>query len=247
MSNCKPCAEANFCQRLFISVIVPVYNGAGFLREALDSVTVQNYTPIEIIVIDDGSTDTSALVIRSFAEASLVPLRYVFQTNQGPGAARNRGIGLARGELIAFLDQDDLWLPDKVERQVARLRQDPALGYVLTMSEFFLDAGLARPEWLRPEQLSMAQVGFLPSCLLARRRVFEQIGLFDSTQTTSSDADWFFRAKDACVPMAVIPKVLVRHRIHLGNQTRLVSKIQAELATIVRRSVQRKRQEEAIT
>ncbi len=223
-----------------VSVVVPVYNGAAYLGEALESVWEQTCPALEVIVVDDGSTDHSAQLVAALAERAARPLRYVFQTNQGAGAARNRGIDLAQGELIAFLDQDDLWLPTKIERQVERLRQDPALGYVLAMSEFFVDAGFARPEWLRPKQLESAQAGFLPSCLLARRRVFEQIGLFDPALTTSSDADWFFRAKDAQIPMAVLPQVLVRHRFHAGNQSRLIAKIQTELIAIARRSVRRK-------
>lgn len=224
-----------------VSVVVPIYNGAAYLGETLESVWQQTYPTLEAIVVDDGSTDSSAHIVAALAERAPVPLRYVFQANRGPAAARNRGIGLAQGELIAFLDQDDLWLPDKIQCQVERLRQNPALGYVLTMSEFFLDAGFARPEWLRPEQLASAQAGFMPSCLLAQRWVFDQIGLFDPTLTTSSDADWFFRAKDAHIPMETLPQVWVRHRFHAGNQSRLIAKIQTELIAIARRSVRRQR------
>src|SRR5436853_749734 len=97
-----------------VSVIIPVYNCEQYLAEAIQSVLAQTHPTIELIVVDDGSTDNSAAVAKSFAV-----VRYVFQRQGGPGAARNRGISLARGSFLAFLDADDVWVAGKLTRQLA--------------------------------------------------------------------------------------------------------------------------------
>src|SRR4029079_2498347 len=104
-----------------VSVIVPVYNGERYLREALESVFAQTYRAIEVIVVDDGSPDDSGTIGQSFPE-----VRYIHQTNQGVAAARNNGIEAARGEFFAFLDQDDLWVPEKLNVQVEYFLGHPA-------------------------------------------------------------------------------------------------------------------------
>ncbi len=98
-----------------VSVVIPCYNAARFLRETLDSVLNQTHAPLEVLVIDDGSTDESAAIAQSYGP----PIRVICQPNQGESVARNRGIEEARGEWIAYLDADDLWLPEKLERQLA--------------------------------------------------------------------------------------------------------------------------------
>src|SRR5881227_962875 len=111
-----------------VSVVIPAYNVGPLISETLDSVLAQHYRHFEIIVVNDGSPDTPAL------EAALAPYRdritYIAQENAGPGAARNAGIERARGELIAFLDGDDIWLPECLTEQVARANADPGLAVV---------------------------------------------------------------------------------------------------------------------
>src|ERR1043165_3045241 len=119
-----------------VSVIIPVYNGARHLRAALESVFAQTYRSFEVIVVDDGSVDESAIIAQSFPE-----VRYIHQTNCGVAAARNHGIEAARGEFLAFLDQDDLWTPDKLRLQIEYLLSHPEIGYTLTRQKFFLDPG----------------------------------------------------------------------------------------------------------
>jgi glycosyltransferase involved in cell wall biosynthesis len=102
-----------------ISCIVPVYNGERYLGETLDSIFAQTYQPLEIIVVDDGSTDGTATVAASYGQR----VRYLCQTNQGKAAARNRGFGAAQSEFIAFIDADDLWHPEKLTRQITRLHE----------------------------------------------------------------------------------------------------------------------------
>jgi len=111
-----------------VSVIIPAYNGAAFLPEAIDSVLAQDYEPLEILVVDDGSTDDTHDVLRPYAPR----IRYFYQENRGPSAARNLGIERARGDLIAFLDADDRWLPGKLAAQVAALGTQSAAALVHT-------------------------------------------------------------------------------------------------------------------
>jgi glycosyltransferase involved in cell wall biosynthesis len=107
-----------------ISVVIPCYNAAAYVGEAVRSVLTQTLPPHEVIVIDDGSTDASATVLSEFGSS----VTLVRQTNQGVAAAVNLGVSKARGEAIAFLDADDVWLPDKLERQVAVLMAEPSFG-----------------------------------------------------------------------------------------------------------------------
>ena len=115
-----------------VSVIVPVHNGARFLAAALDSVAAQDYGSMEIVVVDDGSSDNSAEIAASYR------VRLLQQPNRGVAEARNAGVAESSGELLAFLDQDDLWLERKVSRQVAALEADPTLGFVLTRIDILL-------------------------------------------------------------------------------------------------------------
>ena len=113
-----------------ISVIIPVFNGAAYVREAIESALAQTYQPFEVIVLDDGSTDGSAEIVRS------LPVAYVHQANAGLAAARNAAISHARGNYIALLDCDDIWLPTKLERQLAALEADESAGFALCYQRY---------------------------------------------------------------------------------------------------------------
>jgi glycosyltransferase involved in cell wall biosynthesis len=147
-----------------ISVIIPAYNSAAYIEAALQSALEQTYPPSEIIVIDDGSADDTA------AKAGSYPVRVLRQRNGGPAAARNAGIREATGEWIAFLDADDSWIPEKLERQVGHLG-DPALGIVSSSARW--QSGLVSTEQLWEGNR------VLTSCCLARRRAIVEAGYFD--------------------------------------------------------------------
>jgi glycosyltransferase involved in cell wall biosynthesis len=220
-----------------VSVIVPVYNGERFLAEALDSVCAQGYSPLEVIVVDDGSTDQTAKVVDKFKDKVV----YFFQQNSGPAAARNKGIASARGAFIAFLDADDLWAPNKVERQVDYLLQHPETGCVFTHQRIVIEPGTEWPHWLREEFLQNDHIGYIPSSLIVRRPVFGQLGNFDPSYRTAEDYDWFFRAKEAGITMAVLPETLLHKRIHDSNLTRQVKMIHIKLVHAVKSSLARRR------
>jgi glycosyltransferase involved in cell wall biosynthesis len=199
-----------------VSVIVPVYNGAAYLGEALASVRAQNYSPIELIVVDDGSYDASPEIAASYR-----PAQRVRQDHQGAAAARNRGLTLSTGLFLAFLDQDDWWEPNKLRQQVDYLLAHPEVDYTTTRQRFFLSPGAGTPLWLKPEQLEDDQPGSTPSTLLARRGAFERWGQFDPQQPLTSDADWFQRTQQAGARWYELPEALTHRRIHTDNHARL--------------------------
>lgn len=222
--------------RPLVSVIIPVYNGERYLATTLQSVLAQDYRPFEVLVIDDGSEDRSAEIVRGFPE-----VRYFHQRNQGAAVARNAGLENARGELVAFLDADDTWMPAKLSLQVRHLLDHPELGFVLTRQRIVLDPGVERPSWLKPELLADDSIGYVPSTLLARRSVFTRIGGFDPRLVPAEDAEWFFRAKDAGIPMAVVPEVLLHKRVHGANLSHGTAINQPRLLQALRASIERQR------
>lgn len=219
-----------------VSVIIPVYNGARHLRAALESVFAQTYRPFEVIVVDDGSTDDSGVIAQSFPE-----VRYIHQANQGVAVARNNGIEAARGEFFAFLDQDDLWTPEKLKVQVEYLLNNPDLGYTLTQQQFFLDPGATLPSWFRKELFSTVHAGWSLNSLVGRRTAFEQVGNFVTGYVAASDSDWFFRAKAKEIPMEVVPELLLLKRIHDSNESGRAKMVLSELLKVVKTSLDRQR------
>ncbi len=219
-----------------VSVVVPVYNGAPFLPRALASVQAQGYPRLETIVVDDGSTDGSAGVAGRYPG-----VRCLAQDNGGVAAARNTGIRAAQGELLAFLDQDDMWLAGKLTTQVGYLVEHPEVDFVLARQRIALEPGTDRPSWLPPALLAQDHVGYFPGTLVARRRVFDAVGLYDPRTPPGESADWFARARDAGVPMAILPQVLLEKRIHDHNQSHDVDRVRHAVLTALRASVDRKR------
>lgn len=221
---------------LLVSVIVPVYNGARHLAEALGSIVAQDYDPIEIIVVDDGSVDYSAEIAGAYDE-----VRLIRQQNKGPGASRNRGIEVAKGGFIAFLDQDDLWRPRKLSCQINALMEDPHLLYVIGRQEYFLEPGIQPPAWFKKKHLMKNHVAYEPGMMVARREAFDVIGFFDPDLLLTSDVDWFFRAKDQKAPMLMLPDLMLRKRVHSENQSFQSAEHNRELLTVLKRSMQRQR------
>ncbi len=209
----RPRSGARAVSGPLVSVIVPVWNGERFLAEALDSILAQEYEPLEVIVVDDGSTDGSAAI------AQARDVRYYVQPNRGPGAARNTGVAAAQGELLAFLDQDDVYLPGKIARQVETLADRPEIGFVFTRIDVFLEPGVERPAWLPADWLVAPPIGYCPSTLMIRRDAFAAVGEFDTDYSAFSDGEWFVRARRAGVENVVLEDVAVRYRIHGSNQS----------------------------
>lgn len=229
-----------------VSVVIPVYNREKFIADALQSIFDQDYEPLEIIVVDDGSTDCTAEIVRSFQK-----IRYFYQPRHGvagPAAARNRGLQETKGDLISFLDSDDIWLSEKTRLQVNYLQTNPDKGFVLCRLKNFIEKGAATPAWLDERiKRNVADdhlASFIPSTLMARRSVFEKVGNFDPSFVLGDDTDWFLRAREAAVPMGVIPEVLLRRRIHDSNLSHLMNDselIPKNVMKIVKTSIERKK------
>ena len=198
-----------------ISVVLPVFNGERFLAETLDSLRRQTLPAAEVIAVNDGSTDGSAALLAAYPE-----IHVATQVNAGCAVARNRGAALARHETIAFLDQDDVWLPDRLAKGAACLAADAGLGFVVCATENFLTRGLHRaPDWLDPRMLDVPQHGFGTCALMVRRATYRAVGPFDPSKVPIDDTDWLVRALDAGVRYTHLNDVLVRRRIHQSNLT----------------------------
>ena len=155
-----------------VSCVIPVYNGARFVAESIESVLAQAYRPLEVIVVDDGSTDGTEDVLAAFGDR----IRVFFQPNAGAAAARNRGVAEARGGWLTFQDADDLWAPDKLERQMECFRRNPELDLCFGYLQNFWEPELreieerARETWLaQPHPAHGPPLMLMRASLLARR------------------------------------------------------------------------------
>ena len=212
-----------------VSVVVAVRDGARYLGEALESVAAQTRRADEVVVVDDGSTDDSAAV------AAAHGARVERRPPLGHAAARNRGIEASSGELVAFLDADDRWLPEKLDRQMATLSARPDVdilfGHVRQFRPSELGGGVERP---RP--------GVITSTMLVRRTAFERVGLFATQWRVGELMDWLLRARDAGLRDVVTEDVVAERRVHesnLGRQT----ETRSDYARVIRHALARRRDE----
>jgi len=218
-----------------VSVIVPAWNAARFLPEAIASIRRQNYQPIQIIVVDDGSTDDTAETI-----AALGDILYIRQENGGPSAARNTGLARATGEFIAFLDADDRWPEQKLSIQMARLLAEPSLDLVLGRIRYIaMDDGVM-PDFAREAPDNSITHVHLGSGLY-RRRIFERIGGFEVTLRFCEDMDWFVRAREADARMRILRTVTLNYYLHATNMTRYSAEPDYLVPGVLKRSLDRRR------
>ena len=218
-----------------LSVVVPVYNGEGFLAGCVENLRRQTRPPDEVIVVDDGSTDGTAAVARRLVG----DVRYLRQANDGPGAARNRGLELARGSVVGLLDVDDVWPVDRSELLLFHLAREPAL-----------DAVLGRVQHVRGPVAGSGEPAFVPlgapvhALLLGsglyRRAMFDRIGPFAEELRIGDDTDWFLRAMEQSAPMRGIEATTLLYRMHAGNITGDRSAWERGMLAALRRSLDRR-------
>ena len=221
-----------------ISCIVPVFNGEHFVAEALESILAQTYRPIEVVVMDDGSTDGTEEVLGRFGGR----IRVIRQANAGPAAARSRGLEVAEGEFVAFQDADDLWLPEKLKLQMGRLTARPEAELCTCLITNFWEPELAEEaERLRDTIHAQPRLVFWQG-LLARRGVFDRVGGMD-TKAAQNDAesyamedarDWMHRAQAMGIVVEHVDQVLVRRRVHSNNWSRKRAQLDLEPALMLR-------------
>lgn len=195
-----------------ISVIIPVFNGERFIAEAIQSVLSQDYEPLEIIVVDDGSTDATAEVVKIFGEK----IRYIFQENKGVAAARNTGLKVASGDYIAFLDADDLFCKDKLSTQLKQFDKYLSLGIAFGFSYQCKYAGKMDLEIV---DFSDKRFALTLGNQLIAKSVFDLVGGFDEEMKQAEDLDFFFRVKESEIPIAVHQEAVLFHRLHENNIT----------------------------
>ncbi len=220
----------------YVSVIIPVFNGEAYLAEAVESIHCQKHKPLEIIIVDDGSTDNTADLVAGLQGN----IRYFYQTNSGPPAARNKGLHMAGGDVIAFLDADDLWSPNKLEIQLSHLAKDPSVEIVLGYTQLvrYISGGDRAGKL---ERMSRAWPAPSMGSTIMRRSAFDRVGFFDENQLFGDDCDWLLRAKEYEIKMIVHQDVTQYYRRHQDNITNQRELDRRYFMTTLKKSLDRRR------
>ena len=206
-----------------VSAVIPTYNYARYVAGAVESVLAQSFDDLEIVVVDDGSTDETADTLHPFLER----IRYIHQEHRGLAAARNTGIRVARGPYVAFLDSDDLWLPEKVSVQISRLDGDPAVGLVYGEAALFTETSpgttTLHSYWAHHPSGKilpwLVRQNVVPSPTpMVRRQLFDQVGPFDETLSACEDWDMWIRIARVS-EFAYVDRVLAKYRVHAANMS----------------------------
>lgn len=224
-----------------VSCIVRVFNAERYVRDALESVLSQTRCPQEIVVIDDGSTDGTAAILAGYGGR----IRVLSQPNAGAVAVRNVGLRAVRGELVAFIDGDDLWHPEKLARQMARFEAHPDLDLCLAHTQNFWIPELNREaERFRGHRRAQPVPAFFMGAALARRRLFDKVGEFNTDYELAYDTEWFLRVLESGAAIEFVPEVLAYRRLHHTNASRsLASDGRAEYLELVKATLDRRRGE----
>ncbi len=212
-----------------VSVVIPAYNVAWCVERAVRSVLGQDYRPLEILVVDDGSTDGTAGVLRPYRSV----LRIIRKKNGGLSSARNTGIAAAQGEYVAFLDADDFWFPNKLSRQMAFMAANPSLGFTSTVAIVVDENLLPLSLWRCPfgngslTETIFARLSAVPasgSGVVVRKDLFKEAGLFDERLRSVEDVDMWLRlsvvTRYGCVPEPLV--VIVRSRTGMSRNTEVM-------------------------
>lgn len=224
-----------------VSVIIPIYNAGRYLAEAIESVQSQTYRPVEIIAIDDGSTDDSAEVARRFGSSVL----YRFQANAGPAAARNLGVDLSQGAFLSFLDADDLWVPDKLSRQMSILADDPDLSMVFGHVQQFYSPELDEETRKKMNLTQEAMPGYHVGTMLLKRETFLRVGPFETSLKMGEFIDWHAKATEKQLKSFMMPEIVMKRRLHTNNMTVRERGSQVDYVRLLKAALDRKRKNEA--
>ncbi len=233
-----------------ISVVIPAYNAGRFIRRTIDSVLAQTYTDYEIIVIDDGSTDDTAEIVKSYGSK----VRYIYQKNAGDGPARNTGIYAAKGEWIAFLDHDDEWLPEKLRLQMELLKRNPQLRWcganlyrqsgarkAAVGDERFLTDALGGKDYFENffEAVSSGKCRLITSTMVIHKQVFERAGVFDSCWLRCADLDMWWRIAYHFPNIGYLPRPLTLYHVEVQDIVSTQLRLKTKRGTEARRLIAR--------
>ena len=220
-----------------VSVVIPTFNGVKYIRETLDSVLGQNYRPLEVIVVDDGSTDATRKTVGKYAPH----VTLIVQARQSHPAARNRGIRCASGEFLSFLDHDDLWTPSKIEAQMNCFRNQPSLDLVFGHIQNFFSPELTDEDRQRVRAPLDPLPGLLQGAMLATRKAFDQVGPFCEERNLGDFLDWYGRAMVLGLKTQMLPETVLRRRIHATNYSRTHKHLQEQYLSAVKQLLDRRR------
>ena len=236
-----------------ISVVIPAFNAGRFIKRTIDSVLAQTYRDYELIVVDDGSTDNTGEVVKSYGDK----VRYIYQENAGDGPARNAGIKVAKGEWIAFLDHDDEWLPEKLQLQMELLNRNPDLRWC--GANFYRQSGKRRVTACNPAAVSeglvdksyfdnffaaVLRIGchFMTSAMVIHREVFEEVGGFDSCWLRAADLDMWWRVAYRFPRIGCLPQPLAILHIDVqdisSTRLRMLTKRGTEARKLIARHLE---------
>ena len=219
-----------------ISVIIPFYNGASFLREAIESVLSQEYSNIQIIAVDDGSTDQSVEQILSINDSRI---KIIKQQNAGAAEARNTGVQAASGDYLCFLDADDVWDKNKLKLQIQALEENEGVNMIFGQVKEFNDASVLKNISFIPEEKTF--VGYSPIALLISKSDFNKVGAFQGKYKVAEFIDWYDRAKQLGLKEIVLPQIVAYRRIHSGNVDRLHRPDVKQYVAVLKEALDRRR------
>jgi glycosyltransferase involved in cell wall biosynthesis len=225
--------------RDLVSVIMPVFNAEKYVREAIESVLSQTYTDIELICVNDKSTDNSLSLLESFGNTVILINN---EDNCGTAESRNKGIRLARGGFLAFIDNDDTWERTRLEVQMKQFNNNPQLDVSFSYIKNFISPDLGEEvkklRYCPPDPMP----GYIPSTILIKRTSFEKVGDFESRWNNGESFAWILKAKEAGLKFGMVDDVLVKRRIHETNKGVLSSsKSWGDYLKILRESIDRRR------
>ena len=221
-----------------VNVIIPVYNGEKYLGAAIESLLSQTYKPDKIIVVDDGSTDKSAEIARSFAPL----VQYSYIEHSGVSVAVNHGISLCDGDLIGFLDADDLWLANKLALQVATFQANPEIDAVFCHLKQFKSPELSQESKNKLKINIEAIPAYDRDALLITRSSLNRVGLFKPEIKMGEFIDWYLRASEQGLKSIMLPNILVERRLHKTNMGIRDRQSRVEYVRILKASLDRRRQ-----
>ncbi len=223
-----------------VSVIVPMFNAAAFIGEALESIAAQDDPALEVVAVDDGSTDDTATVARSDADRLGLDLQLEHEVNQGPSIARNLALARARGSLITFLDADDRMVAGRLAVARAHLRAHPEADAVMGTHVNVVEPGVEPPEWLAKLPPVETHPHYLVMTVMARAELFDRVGGFDPAyQFAGEDTEWYLRAKSAGAHIDLVDHLMVWRRIHGSNLTYQVEDLDRALFRLLRERARR--------
>ncbi len=221
-----------------VSVIIPVYNVGKYVQAAIESVLNQTYKNIEVICIDDHSADNSLNILHSFGEKIHI---LCHEQNAGIGKARNMGIEIAKGELIAFMDADDLWLPEKLEVQVNEFLKDEELDISFSYMKCFISPELPFQVRSLRECPSEPTPGYLAGTAVIKMSSFHKVGLFNPKWRMGEFIDWMARAREQALTTKIVSDVFLLRRIHETNTGVTQRPSRTDYLKIIKESLDRKK------